>query len=187
MNRSTTIVIATLMNVALLAFLFSTSQFKRSVTEPKIIQHVEQKTVTLEEAVVLPEKVEATPYHMIVVKQGDQLDKIAKNYAVHVSTLIELNQLTSEQLKVGQMLKIPHQAEMITPEVKADKVVDKITEKEVERTPKESREYYVVKEGDNPWIIASKHHLRLEKFLELNGLDEKKARHLKPGDKLRIK
>jgi LysM repeat protein len=48
-------------------------------------------------------------------------------------------------------------------------------------------DYYTVKVGDNPWMIAMKHHLKLEELLKLNGLNEEKARKLKPGDRLRIK
>ena len=47
--------------------------------------------------------------------------------------------------------------------------------------------YYVVKAGDNPWKIAKKFHLSFEKLLQLNHLDEAKARNLKVGQKLRIR
>ncbi len=48
-------------------------------------------------------------------------------------------------------------------------------------------EYYTMKVGDNPWVIAMKHHMKVEELLRLNGLNEEKARKLKPGDRLRIK
>ncbi|HEY4254932.1 MAG TPA: LysM domain-containing protein, partial [Chlamydiales bacterium] len=48
-------------------------------------------------------------------------------------------------------------------------------------------DYYIVKVGDNPWTIAMKHHLKVEELLKLNGLNEQRARKLKPGDRLRIK
>ena len=47
--------------------------------------------------------------------------------------------------------------------------------------------FYVVKAGDNPWKIAKKFHLSFEKLLQLNHLDEAKARNLKIGQKLRIR
>jgi LysM repeat protein len=50
-----------------------------------------------------------------------------------------------------------------------------------------SDEYYIVKAGDNPWKIAKKFHLSFEKLLQLNHLDEAKARNLKVGSRLRIR
>ncbi|MCC6128147.1 MAG: LysM peptidoglycan-binding domain-containing protein [Chlamydiae bacterium] len=47
--------------------------------------------------------------------------------------------------------------------------------------------YYTVKVGDNPWTIAMKHNMKVEELLRLNGLNEEKARKLKPGDRLRTK
>lgn len=47
--------------------------------------------------------------------------------------------------------------------------------------------FYTVKPGDNPWKIAKKFHLSFEKLLQLNHLDEAKARNLKVGQQLKIK
>lgn len=49
-----------------------------------------------------------------------------------------------------------------------------------------SKQFYVIQSGDNPWKIAKKFHLSFEKLLELNNLDEVKARNLKAGQRLRI-
>ena len=48
-------------------------------------------------------------------------------------------------------------------------------------------EYYTMKVGDNPWAIAMKHHMKVEELLRLNGLNEERARKLKPGDRLRTR
>lgn len=48
-------------------------------------------------------------------------------------------------------------------------------------------EYYVVKSGDSPWKIARKFHLDFEELLKLNNLDESSAKNLKIGQKLRIR
>jgi LysM repeat protein len=44
-----------------------------------------------------------------------------------------------------------------------------------------------MKVGENPWAIAIRHHMKLDELLRLNGLNEEKARKLKPGDRLRIR
>ncbi|ETR79672.1 Membrane-bound lytic murein transglycosylase D precursor [Chlamydia pneumoniae B21] len=50
-----------------------------------------------------------------------------------------------------------------------------------------SENYYIVQEGDSPWTIALRNHIRLDDLLKMNDLDEYKARRLKPGDQLRIR
>ena len=49
-----------------------------------------------------------------------------------------------------------------------------------------SKNFYIVKPGDNPWTISMKHRMKVEDLLRLNNLDDKKAKRLRPGDKLRI-
>lgn len=110
----------------------------------------------------------------VTVKKGDSLEKIAKVHHTTVDEILKLNHLPSSFLRVGQVLKIPE------PSAKP-----KIAEKSA--VPTSGPEYYVVKVGDNPWTIAMKHHLKVEELLKLNGLNEEKARKLKPGDRLRIK
>lgn len=109
------------------------------------------------------------------VKKGDTLEKLAKAHHTTVDEIIKLNHLPSSFLRVGQVLKLPQEKPS---EAKPTQV-----EKSVVTGP----EYYTVKVGDNPWMIANKHHLKLEELLKLNGLNEEKARKLKPGDRLRIK
>ncbi|HSX37926.1 MAG TPA: LysM peptidoglycan-binding domain-containing protein [Chlamydiales bacterium] len=111
----------------------------------------------------------------IEVQKGDTLEKIAKTYQTKVDELIKLNQLPSSFLKIGQRLKIPSEKTMITAKPK-----------QVSIPPGQSPEYYIMKVGDNPWSIAMKHHIKVDELLKLNGLNEKTARKLKPGDRLRI-
>lgn len=113
----------------------------------------------------------------VVVKKGDSLDKLAKQYHTSVSELIKINRLPSSFLRVGQLLKVPAQRK---PPVSA---------KPAPAAPKEEETitYYTVKVGDNPWTIAMKHNMKVEELLRLNGLNEEKARKLKPGDRLRTK
>lgn len=112
----------------------------------------------------------------VVVKKGESLEKIAKTHRTTVDEIIKLNHLSSSFLRVGQIIKVPAEksasiATAIVSTASADKGAD----------------YYVVKVGDNPWTIAMKHHLKVDELLKLNGLNEQKARKLKPGDRLRVK
>jgi len=105
----------------------------------------------------------------VVVKKGDSLDQIAKFNSISVETIKKINNLSTSFLKEGQILKIP-------------KMKETLSLKNVQEY-----DYYIIKKGDNPWTIALKHKIKLEKLLKLNNLDEKKARKLKPGDKIRIR
>lgn len=111
-------------------------------------------------------------YVDITVKKGDFLEKIAKANNTTVASLMQVNQLTSTQLRVGQVLKVPLSDDVAKASAKV---------------PSQESEYYVVKEGDNPWLIASRNHIQLEELLRLNGLDDYKAKRIRPGDKLRIR
>ena len=113
----------------------------------------------------------------IIVKKGDSLDKLAKEYHTSVSELIKINRLPSSFLRVGQVLKVP----LSRKNPSAQKPASLAAKEE------EAISYYTVKVGDNPWTIAMKHHMKVEELLRLNDLDEQKAKKLKPGDRLRTK
>lgn len=137
------------------------------VAEPLSVQQV----APVETPVSL--KPVSTPLNEIVVKKGDSLEKIAKANHTSVDEIIKLNHLPSTFLKVGQVLKLPQGRSSVR---SIEKPVADI-----------AAEYYVMKVGENPWAVAQKHHMKLDELLKLNGLNEEKARKLKPGDRLRIR
>ncbi|WP_375793903.1 LysM peptidoglycan-binding domain-containing protein [Chlamydia sp. 12-01] len=113
-------------------------------------------------------------YATVIVKKGDFLERIAKANHTTVAVLMQTNDLSSTQLKIGQVLKVPvsdKQEEAKKPQVKVSSTED----------------FYTVQEGDSPWTIALRNHIRLEDLLRMNDLDENKARKLRPGDQLRIR
>lgn len=117
-------------------------------------------------------------YVNVTVKKGDFLEKIAKANNTTIAAIMKANNLNSTQLKIGQVLKVPLSD--------GKKAQPKPSSSSQSSHPPEA-EYYVVKEGDNPWLIASRNKINLEELLRLNGLDEQKAKRLRPGDKLKIR
>jgi peptidoglycan DL-endopeptidase LytF len=107
----------------------------------------------------------------VKVKKGDVLERIARQNRVSVQEIMKFNNLTSTRLKIGQVLKIPGKAVAASTSAVAEG----------------SSEYYTVKNGDSLWVIAVRHNMKVEELLQLNGMDETKARRLKPGDRIRIK
>ncbi|MDE3055390.1 MAG: LysM peptidoglycan-binding domain-containing protein [Verrucomicrobiota bacterium] len=130
-----------------------------------------QKTAEQETAASTPTP-DAAPLQEIIVQKGDSLERIARKHHVSVDALLKCNNLSSTFLKAGQTLKIPAKTTAAAP---------------TPVPPAESADYYVMKVGDTPWTIAIKHKIKVDELLKLNGLNEEKARRLKPGDRLRIK
>lgn len=122
----------------------------------------------------------STRYIEVKVKRGDTLDKIARANNTIVKAIKEANQLKTDRLSIGQTLRIPV----------ADKKPSTSPSKSTQvsqASPESSPEYYTVKPGDNPWKIAKQFHLKVDELLQLNNLDEERARNLKVGDKIRIR
>lgn len=118
-------------------------------------------------------------YIEIKVKRGDSLDKIARANSTTIKALKRANNLSSDRLQIGQILRIPPATAEIT------KSVGKKNTPASETVA--SAEYYTIKSGDNPWKIAKQFGVRFDQLLQLNNLDEGKARRLKAGDKIRVR
>ncbi len=146
----------------------------------------------------------------VTVKRGDALEKIARNNGTTTEAIISANGLQSTKLSVGQTLRIPiaksnvAKSSVAKAAVKGESATLKTTDqmaKELNLKPlpldkKESAVarkeapgsvYYTIKQGDSPWKIAKDNNLKLDDFLQLNGLNDKTAKNLIPGDKVRVK
>lgn len=120
------------------------------------------------------------------VKKGDVLEKIARQNGVSVDALMKANGLSSSRLKIGQVLKIPGKSSVRQTHEQPVHASAPVTTAAAAPSSGEGQ-YYTVKNGDNPWTIAVKNHMKVEDLLKLNDLNEERARRLKPGDKLRIR
>jgi peptidoglycan endopeptidase LytF len=125
----------------------------------------------------------------VTVKKGDVLEKIAKANRTTVQLIKQANQLKSERLQIGQILKIPIKTEMTSSPSLASspssEPIKKINEPKL--TESSEVQYYVIKSGDNPWKIAKQFNVKFDDILQLNQLDEERARNLKVGDRIRVK
>jgi len=110
----------------------------------------------------------------VTVKKGDVLSKIAAANGTTVSQIKKLNNLTSDQLKVGQTLKIP-KGSVVAKKTLLENPIEALKGK-----------FHVIETGDNPWKIAKKFSISVEELLKMNDMDEKKAKNLKPGQKIRV-
>lgn len=91
------------------------------------------------------------PESTYIVKKGDSLYSIANKYNTTVDELKRINNLTSNILSIGQVLKLP-----------SDKVSD--VEKEGNTIS------YTVQKGDSLYSIARKYSTTIDKIKDLNNL-----------------
>jgi LysM repeat protein len=128
----------------------------------------------------------------VKVKKGDMLEKIARANKTTVGAIKRANNLQSERLSIGQVLKIPIKQESAAIANQATSVKKHEPKAEIKQDPKKEKSatepvYYVIKSGDNPWKIAKQFNVKYDDILRLNQLDEEKARNLKIGDRIRVK
>ncbi len=150
---------------------FSENKVTATTNKPKQKIDFAKELEAITKAAAEPKKevVAAKNYTEVTVQKGDVLEKIARTNRSSVGEIMQLNQMKSTVLQIGQKLKIPKKGSVSLP------------------TEGGSQGVYTVKQGDNPWTIAVKNHIKLDELLKLNDLDNEKARQLKPGDKLRIR
>ncbi len=148
---------------------------------PEVEQGVLQERIQKDEEE--PSLASKNNFVEVKVQKGDALAKIAKTHGTTVAQLLATNQLENPKLKIGQVLKVPTN----TPTTTSANTNTNAKPAKQKAAATSTAEYYIVKSGDNPWKIAKKFNLKFEDLLQLNDLDEEKARNLKIGQKLRIK
>ena len=87
-----------------------------------------------------------------IVQKGDTLWDIARKYGLSVSELKELNNLSTNLLKIGQALKV------------------KSIEDKEETTQNSTVNTYTVQKGDNLYSIANKYNTSVEELKRINNL-----------------
>jgi membrane-bound lytic murein transglycosylase D len=98
------------------------------------------------------------------VRKGDSLWKIANRFGTTTGAIRSQNRLKGSRLRIGQVLKIPRRAMILT---------------------KIETRAYTVSKGDTPYSIANEHQMSLSEFLRLNNLTPRST--IFPGQKLLVK
>lgn len=87
------------------------------------------------------------------VRQGDNLWEIARKFGTTTKHIMAINRLPNTRLNIGQKLKITSE--------KNSQVIAK------------TASTYKVRQGDNPFFIAKKHNMSLNRLLALNQLSKR--------------
>ena len=125
------------------------SKNNTTVDNIKKLNNLSSNTLQIGQLLKLPgssEENEIESENIYIVKKGDSLYSISKIYGISVDELKKANNLTSNNLSIGQTLIIPSKKES----------TNQIT--------------YVVKKGDSLWLIANKYDTTIEKIKTTNNL-----------------
>lgn len=105
-----------------------------------------------------------------VVKRGESLSRLAEKHGVSQSTLVEINQLRSRDIQIGQTIYIPQQGQSRSAApVRSD--------------DKSQMLRHVVKRGESLSRLAEKHGVSQARLVEINKL---KSRNIQVGQVLYI-
>ena len=112
-----------------------------TVDEIKKANNLTSNLLSIGQVLIIPEK--STGEINYIVQKGDNLYSIANKYGVTVNDIKRLNNLSTNTLQVGQILKIPGSTNYNT---------------------------YVVKKGDSLWKIAQEYGTNVNKLMTINNL-----------------
>ena len=146
-------------------------QFNTTVSELKRLNNLTSDTLQIGQQLIIPKSaIPEKPSNIYTAQSGDTLYSIASAYGISVQELKELNNLTSNNLYIGQQLLVPS-TDISIPEEPS--------------LPPPSQDYqiYVVQKGDSLWSISRKFNITISEIMELNNL---KDIDLQVGDELKV-
>lgn len=129
--------------------------YNTSVDEIKRLNNLSSNTLSIGQKLKIPNAITSNEI-TYTVKKGDSLWLIANRYDTTVNAIKDKNGLTSNNLSIGQILKIPSTTNYIT---------------------------YTVKKGDSLWLIAKNYNTSVNDIKKLNSLS---SNNLSIGQKLII-
>lgn len=132
-------------------------KFGVSVNELKKVNNLSSNLLSIGQNLIIPGKKADISSNEYVVKKGDTLYGIANKYNVSVDNLKSYNNLSTDSLSIGQIIKIPDN--------------------------KVSGNEYVVKSGDSLYSISKKYGISVDELMSVNNL---KSTVLSVGQLLKI-
>lgn len=120
-----------------------------SVDELKNMNNLTTNALSIGQVLKVPKR-EITEENSYIVKSGDSLYKIAQNNNTTVGELMNLNNLKTTSLSIGQVLKLPNESNAST---------------------NTSSNLYTVKNGDSLYKIAQNNNTTVNELMKINNLN----------------
>ena len=131
-------------------------KFNTNVNEIKRLNNLKSNVLYVGQTLRVPEYYKAEDTNIsYVVKRGDSLYSIARQYGVNVNDLMKVNNLTSDLLSIGQIINIPSSTTIVTPS--EDDIINE------ENT-------YIIQRGDTLWSISRKFGVSVDDIKNANNL-----------------
>lgn len=133
-------------------------KFNTSISRLKEINNLKTDEILIGEVLTIPddEKKSAGGGLVYTVKSGDSLYFIALDHGTTVTALKKLNNLTGDEIRVGQQLIISPSAEK-SPQPSA---------------PADEYQNYTVAAGDSLYFISKRYGITVDKLMEINSLSD---------------
>lgn len=116
-------------------------RFNTTVEELMRLNNLTNDLIMIGKVLNLPAPSISTSTNIYTVKAGDTLWNIARRFNTTVESLMDLNNLTSDLIMIGQKIMVPN------------------------------TNAYVVRAGDTLWNIARRFNTTVEKLMDMNNLD----------------
>ena len=117
--------------------------YATSVEEIKKLNNLSSNLLTIGQKLLIPNVITSDKYQTYIVQKGDNLYQISRSFNTTVDEIKKLNNLYSNLLSIGQILKIPNKIE---------------------------NNIYIVKKGDSLYSIANKYNTTVNNLKNINNL-----------------
>ena len=118
-------------------------KYNTTVDKIKSLNNLKSNLLSIGQTLKIPTNEETASNNIYIVKKGDTLYSIAGKNNITVNELKSINNLSSNLLSIGQMLKIPSNF---------------------------NKKIYVVKKGDSLWSISKNNNTTVDKIKSINNL-----------------
>ena len=133
-------------------------KFNLTVENLKKMNNLVNNTITIGQTLYIdnnnlevPNSPSLPEEEIYIVQKGDTLYSIGKKFNITVDELKLINNLNSNEIKIGQQLFLKQKQEASKPNVEYDS--------------------YIVKKGDSLWSISQKYNIIVNDLIKLNELD----------------
>jgi membrane-bound lytic murein transglycosylase D len=138
----------------------------RTVTPPEGPHELHVPTATADQAsawIANLDDADRVAWDRIQIYKGDSLSLIASRYRTNVRTLREINNLTDDRLRIGQILFVPR-----TPAISDSDPRPAVVAGAATSSPRSNT--HVVRAGETLWEIARSYRVPLDELLRANQL-----------------